>query len=227
MTKVSYCYPVKGNDVAELLSQSHRLPSSGEFNNDSSWLWEIRNQHGKGKFGQGKANFRIFPDKLVLVNAAHSYAWVMQFTQEFAAKRQRISESLTAKDAAASKAVLEFTGVALIETGHESWSYRDRDESHNKAIIRFENGFPIETLVSDYYISSCSSGDMAYGLSPYSETSGFKYSEEEWQNLVSEHQPTLVIERLTRDNGQHEKHTYLLNNSYVPSEACVELLKRL
>lgn len=227
MNKISYSFPLNGNDVAELLSQRHRTPSSGEFNNPKSWIWEIRDKYCKGKFGLGKANFRIFADKIVFVNAAHSYAWVCVFTAEFAAKRKAVSDSLAAKNAALSRYVAGFTGVALIETGHESWSYRDRDEWKKRMIIRFENGHPVEILESDSYSSNSSSGDRAYGVEPYAEGKDFCCTQDAWETLVSWYKPFLIIRRLTRDNGEHEQHEYTLNGEYVPYEACTTLIKRV
>lgn len=227
MQKISYSYPVSGNEVAELLSQKHRTPSGGEFNNRKSWIWEIREESCRGKFGQGKANFRIFADKLVFVNAAQSYAWVCVFTQEFAAKRKSVTDFLAAKNAAMSRYVLGFTGVALIETGHESWSFRDQNKWTKKQIVRFENGQPVKTLKFDEYSSESSSGDRAYGLEPYAEGVNFKYSTEEWEELVKQFNPTLIIKRLTRDNGAFEEHVYSLNGEYVPYEACTTLIGRI
>ena len=227
MNKISYSFPLSGNDVAELLSQPHRTPSGGEFNNFKSWIWEIRDKYCKGKFGLGKANFRIFADKIVFVNAAHSYAWVCVFTAEFAAKRKAVSDSLAAKNAALSRYVAGFTGIALVETGHESWSYRDRDKWHKKEIVRFENGHPVEILAFDLYSSESSSGDRAYGLKPYAEGVDLKYLIDEWEELVKKFNPSLIIKRLTRDNGEHEEHQYTLNGEYVPYEACTTLIKRV
>jgi hypothetical protein len=226
MNKISYSFPVSGNDVAELLSQKHRTPSGGEFNNPKSWIWEIRDKYCKGKFGLGKANFRIFADKLVFVNAAQSYAWVCVFTQEFAAKRKAIADSIAEKNAAAEAEVLSFTGVAVITTGHETWSPSGREEWKKKEIVKFENGIPVEILESDHYSSEYTSGDRAYGLEPYAEGKDFMLTEDAWETLVSWYQPTLVIKVLTRDNGQYEEHDYRLNGEYVPSRACMELIKR-
>jgi len=227
MEKISYCFPLNGNEVAELLSQPHRIPSGGEFNNTKSWIWEIREKYCKGKFGQGKANFRIFADKIAFVNAAHSYAWVCVFTVEFSAKRKSVTDFLAEKNTALTRYVLGFTGVALIETGHESWSFRDRDKWEERKIVKFENGQPIEILESDYYSSESSSGDRAYGLDPSSGGVDFTFSEDQWEKLVKQFNPSLIIKRLTRDNGQHEEHVYSLNGEYVPYEACTTLIQRV
>lgn len=227
MDKISYCFPVTGNDVAEILSQKHRTPSGGEFNNPNSWIWEIRDKYCRGKFGVGKANFRIFEDKLVLVNAAQSYGWAMVFTAEFAEKRKAIADSIAEKNAAAEAEVLSFTGVAVITTGHETWSPSGREEWKKKEIVKFENGIPVEILESDHYSSEYTSGDRAYGLEPYAEGKDFMLTEDAWETLVGWYKPTLVIKRLTRDNGQHEEHTYTLNGEYVPYEACATLIEKV
>lgn len=227
MQKISYSYPVSGNEVAELLSQKHRTPSGGEFNNRKSWIWEIREESCRGKFGQGKANFRIFPDKLVFVNSAHTYAWVCVFTAEFSAKRKSVTDFLAEKNKALTRYVLGFTGVALIETGHESWSFRDRDEWKKRQIIRFENGQPVEILESDDYSSESSSGDRAYGLEPYAEGKDFCFTQNAWETLVSWYKPSLIIKRQTRDNGAFEVHEYSVNGEYVPYEACTTLIGRV
>jgi hypothetical protein len=123
--------------------------------------------------------------------------------------------------------VLNFSGIAEIVVGHDSWSMRTRNEWLEKKVIRFVNGFPVEILEEDSKSFHYSASDRGMGFEGSCTQTKLKHDPLEWEAIVKSHKPKLVIHQCTRDNGENEDHQFRMNGKFISEKAQEELLKRV